>query len=238
MIFMKIPNMSGKMPLIFGGILLLVAIAPSYYFYSQYRSAEKKLFDPNTALKEETNSVLNKVKRLIIVPEGETPTIATISDVDKLKDRAFFATAKNGDKLLIFTNAKKAILYDPVKDRIIDVGPVSLPEPTSASLSSTISQQSSPLKLVLLNGTFTTGLALTFENNYKSKLSNIEIVDKNNAKKRDYEKTLIIDLTSKNKDEVEKISKAIGAEISTLPAGETKPVDADVLVIIGKDKTK
>jgi hypothetical protein len=239
---MKIPNIGGKTPLILGIVLLLVAITPSYYFYSQYRNAQKKLSDPNFAMTEEVKNIVSKVEKHIELPEDETPTLATVSDSEKLKDRPFFSKAKNGDKLLIYTNAKKAILYDPQKDRIIDVGPVNLPSATpsfsatvSASLSPTISRT---LKMVLLNGTDTTGLTNTFEKNNKSKLQNIEIIDKDNTKNKTYDKTLIIDLTSNNKDEVARLAKSLGVEISSLPAGESKPINADVLIIIGKDKSK
>jgi hypothetical protein len=61
---------------------------------------------------------------LIVLPKNETPTIATVSDPSVLKNQAFFVDAKKGDKVLIYTNAKKAILYDPVIKKIINVAPV------------------------------------------------------------------------------------------------------------------
>jgi hypothetical protein len=239
---MKKPNLSGKMPLILGGLLLTIAIAPSYYFYSQYRTAQRKLTDPNFAVNEEVKSVMNKVGRLIVLPPGETPTIATISDFEKLKDKPFFSNAKNGDKLLIFSNAKKAILYDPGADKIVDVGPVNLPQPTltqtstpSGSIAPTVSKT---LKIVLYNGTQTIGLTNTFEKNYKDKMPNTEVVDKDNSKNNNYDKTIIIDLTSSHKEDIAKLSKSIGADVSSLPAGEVKPQNADILIILGKDKSK
>ena len=73
---------------------------------------------------EEVKKVVAQVGKLILLPEGETPTIATVSDPSALKNQAFFADAKKGDKVLIYTNAKKAILYDPVIKKIINVAPV------------------------------------------------------------------------------------------------------------------
>jgi len=66
------------------------------------------------------------VGKLMVLPEGETPTIATVSDPDKLKDQAFFAHAKTGDKVLIYAKAKKAILYSPTDNRIVEVAAIDL----------------------------------------------------------------------------------------------------------------
>jgi hypothetical protein len=89
----------------------------------------------------EVEIIVTEVGKLISLPADETPTVATVTDVEKLKDQPFFANAQNDDKVLIYTNAKKAILYRPSEKRIIEVGAVNIkgdqnlegasPEPTS-----------------------------------------------------------------------------------------------------------
>ena len=74
----------------------------------------------------ETDTLVSEVGKLIALPSDEKPTIATVSDVEKVKEQAFFKNAKNGDKVLIYTNAKKAILYRPDEKRIIEVGAVNI----------------------------------------------------------------------------------------------------------------
>lgn len=104
-------------------LLLIGAGVTAYYFYQQ-----AKVLAPNRAPigQEEVTSLMVAVGRLIVLPEGETPTIATVSNPEKLKDQAFFASAKAGDKVLIYTNAQKAFLYDPTSDRVINVAPLSV----------------------------------------------------------------------------------------------------------------
>ncbi len=105
------------------GFVLLAGFS-AYYFYNQY-SALKKV-DPQALIQKESRSLVEKVGRLIVLPEGEEPTIATVSDPEKLVSQPFFAHAKTGYKVLIYTNSKKAILYDPVLDKIVEVAPLNI----------------------------------------------------------------------------------------------------------------
>lgn len=75
---------------------------------------------------QEVVTVINQVGKLIELPGGETPTIATVSDIAKLKGQPFFSNAKNGDKVLIYTQAKEAILYRPSENKIVKVAPVNI----------------------------------------------------------------------------------------------------------------
>ena len=72
----------------------------------------------------EIESLITKISRHIMLPPGEEPTVATVSDPAKLKDQAFFANAQVGDKVLIYTKARKAYLYDPEGDLLLEVAPI------------------------------------------------------------------------------------------------------------------
>ena len=85
--------------------------------------------NPQQLAQEEATAVVERVGKLIVLPEGEQPTVATVTDPERLRDQPFFAKAKRGDKVLIYTNAKKAILYDPVGNKIVEAAPLNIGNP-------------------------------------------------------------------------------------------------------------
>lgn len=107
---------------------VVIAGASAYYFYNEASMLKQ---DPNKTVREETANLVAQVGKLIVLPEGETPTIATVSDPEKLKDQPFFAKAKKGDKVLIYTNAKKALLYDEENNKIVEVAPINIGDKSS-----------------------------------------------------------------------------------------------------------
>lgn len=65
------------------------------------------------------------VGRHYFLPSDEVPALATVEDKARLNSE-FLRSAENGDKLLVYKNAKIVILYRPSIDRVIEVGPVSI----------------------------------------------------------------------------------------------------------------
>ncbi len=108
-------------------ILLLISVVSAVYFYSQYIAVKT---NPQKIAQDERTALLAQVSRLIVLPSGEDPTIATVSNIDVLRNQPFFSNSKNGDQVLIYTNARKAILYDPVNNKIVDVAPINIGNPT------------------------------------------------------------------------------------------------------------
>ncbi len=104
-------------------IFLLGSMFAAYYFYSQFNALKE---NPQAAAQKEVRSLVAKVGQLIVLPVGEDPTVAVVTDLERLKDQPFFANAQKGYKVLIYTNARKAILYDPVNHRIVEVAPVNI----------------------------------------------------------------------------------------------------------------
>ena len=119
-------TMQGDTKKILTGIFLplfLVAVGTAVYFYKQLDDLRR---NPQKISEEEVKVVVDLVGRILVLPEGEQPTIATVTDPEKLKDQPFFAKAKIGDKVLIYTNARKAILYTPTENKIVEVAPLNI----------------------------------------------------------------------------------------------------------------
>ena len=108
---------------------LLSASAAVYY----HREYSRLKADPQAAADQEVGKIVAEVGKLMALPD-ERPTVATVTDPAQLKGQAFFANAKTGDKVIIFTGARKAILYDPVARKILEVAPLNAgPADASAS---------------------------------------------------------------------------------------------------------
>lgn len=243
------PSMeSGKKRITVIGIILLAiaAAGTSVYFFLQYRKSEALLKNPVEAAKIDNKRMFARIAEFVDLPADEEPTIANVTDKEKLADSPFFARAQTGDRVIFYTQAKRAILYRPSTGKIIEMNVMSdsgsQPEVAGASAGSgqiLPTPTPSPAKkptVAIYNGTTTPKLANNMEKLLTDKNAYAEVVAKENAAVQDYGKTRIIDLTGTNSQAVRDLSGLITAEISSLPAGEVKP-EAEILIITGSDFT-
>ncbi|MBL8121464.1 hypothetical protein JNM87_01810 [Candidatus Saccharibacteria bacterium] len=108
------------------GIIIILLVGMSFYFYHRSRQAELQLSGDTTAAQVAVTKAVKKVSKHMILPTDEKPTLATVSDVTKVNDQPFFTHAKNGDQVLVYTQTRKAILYRPSVDRVVEVAPLSV----------------------------------------------------------------------------------------------------------------
>jgi len=212
---------------LFISLFILTGIAGTYFFYTKYQKTQKLLNDPAAAQQAEIKNITAKISKLMDLPQGEDPSIATILDKDKLKNQPFFAKAESGDKIIIYNKAGQAILYRPGVNRIINAAPVNLGEAATA------------VKIAAYNGTETAGLTAKFAADIIKLVSNLTVAVKANAVRADYEKSVVVDLTGQKADLAKQMADLIGGDVSGLPEGENKPADSSIelLVILGKNYT-
>ncbi len=201
----------------------------SLYFYRQYAVTSSQLSTLSAVTQEGAKALTARVSLLMLLPTDEEPTIATVMDKDKLKNQPFFANAQNGDKVLIYTKAKKAILYRPTQNRIIDVGPI-----TIGQQDATPSAKAGEISITLYNGTANASLTASYESKILSKVQNALISARQNAKSAAYPKTIIIDIKGDKPAQVTQIARDLGISVASLPDGEATP-SSDFLIILGAD---
>lgn len=119
----KLPGFVGKfIPYL---IIIILAVGGTAYVARQ-KPEILGLSKGQAQVQAEIDKLVADVGKLIALPKDEKPTVATVTDIEKVKDQPFFKNAKNGDKVLIYTNEKKAILYRPTENLIVEVGAVNI----------------------------------------------------------------------------------------------------------------
>lgn len=227
-------------------VILIVALIPAYYYYNQYKQAQMLLQNPSASANAEAQQLVVKVGNLIELPTGETPTIATVSDVTKLENQPFFAHAQNGDKVLIFNNAKELFLFRPSENKIISVATLNTINATLPSIpAQTVSvtpvaptpsptPTPAPISVAVYNGTNISGLAAKAGSKITTSLPNATIAETGDTK-GNYAKTIVVDVSGNNAAAATQIANLFGATVSSsIPAGEIKP-STQILVIVGSD---
>lgn len=206
-------------------IIVLAALAGFFFYKFQHLKS-----NPNAANEATTKRLVEKVGKLYALPGDEQPTIAEVKDKEKLKDQAFFQKAENGDYILIYTQAKTALLYREKDNKLINVGPIALDEQAAAQAQS----QSSPVSVKVVNGTNKTGRAAAVGTDISAKLGTAVSIDTNysDAKSKNATTTTVVDINGNKSSIAQQIATAIGGQVGQLPAGEPNP-GTDILVIAG-----
>jgi hypothetical protein len=193
--------------------------AGSYYFYNKYQAL---LANPNVEAEKQTEDLIAALGELMELPADETPTLAVISDKEKLENQPFFQSVENGDILFAYTVSMKAILYRPSTNKIIEVAPINL-----------AAEETSPVTVAYYNGTLTTGLALNAEKLVEENFSNFQTAVVSAAAHSDYKTTLVIDLSGQHGEEAAELAAFLNGTVASMPADENVPT-ADILIIYGQ----
>lgn len=231
-------------------IALVAIITVGLGIYGKYFN----LTDAERAQKE-LKAAMSSVSKHMILPEGDEPVLATVTDAGALiKQQAFFAGSVNGDQLLLFPRNLKAILYSPSRNKIINAGPIEqqqqtalekVPTPipdinsganTPSSVEAVAGRQNT-LTVEIRNGTGKNGFGARVADAINA-LGGYEVLKVADAVSKKYQKTIIVSRTEDvaDKARIKVLAAAIGAEIrEDFPAGEPS-TSANILVIAGENR--
>lgn len=126
-------------------IIAVLSIAIFKKFNPTVKTGEGQLTE------KQIKTLVIKVSKLINVPE-ETPVIATIIKADQLiAEQKFYAGSKDGDYLMVFSKAQKAIIYRESEDKLINVGPIIVDQQATSTKSVTVENKATTTKATSTN---------------------------------------------------------------------------------------
>lgn len=231
---------------LFGSLFLLI-LGGGIFSMIRYQQLARELASVKASATTNTDiaALVAEVGQLMILPEGEQPTIATVNEVDKLQGQPFFANARNGDKVLVYAAAKKAVLYRPSEKKIVEVAPINLNDQTVSATASgapelvnaNLNPTPVPVKgtLVIRNGSGILGAVQKFETDLQSKISGLNILDRQTSSRPPQAYSLVVDVSGDQPQAARSLASALGLEVGELPSGEATP-SSDFLIILGTDK--
>ncbi len=193
--------------------------------------------------KAEVTALLEKLQSLAVVPLDEAPTLATVVELEKLKNEVFFTHAELGDKLFVYQQARLAVLYRPDVAKIVNMANLfdqsggKTDKKASGPQVKGVAKQASAgaqmqYKLAIY---YATDSAQLREKVGKalSAIPNVEVATEALTREVTYKGTTIVDLKGGQDAIVAELVKKFGGKKGNLPPEEDLP-DTDILAIVGE----
>src|SRR5262245_20260942 len=95
-------------------VLMVIAVIGGLFVYWQYR----KTLDKNPEAEQQRWT--SELGSVMIMPT-EKPMITTVLDKTKLNNKTLSEQAQNGDRLYIFSRAKRVVLYRPTLKKVVNI---------------------------------------------------------------------------------------------------------------------
>lgn len=111
-----------KLLMILVGVVAIVGLASTLLLWQKLEKASVTLPDSDA----EIAALVEEVGKYILLPENETPTLITVESLEQVKGQPFFINALIGDKVLIYKENAKAVMWRPATKKIIEVAQINL----------------------------------------------------------------------------------------------------------------
>lgn len=214
----------GKSFLLLLFLVLFIGLLVTGYLYYTTRQQLNLLSTPQGQQQlsaKEVEIVQAQLSKLTLLPD-ESPVMATITDAAYLATQsAFYQRSENGDKVIVYPNAKKAFIYSPSRNIIVNSGPL---------VNDASNQQ---VSLEVRNGSNTNGLGDKVKTDLEAQ--GVTVATVGNASRRTYTQTVVIGMNENVPANVlQGLATYLKGEVGTeLPAGEADS-ESDVLIIVGE----
>lgn len=197
-------------------LALLVVVVAIYWAVTQQHAGSGQ---------NNLNDVVSKVGKLILLPKDENPTLATVEDKTKLKDKFLAANAENGDRVLIYAKNHLVIIYRPSINKIAAVGAVSSDPALAEARGAT---------LTVLNGDNDAAKTQLIIDKIKAAYPDIKIINGGDSNRKDFPYTIVIDNTNQKDNLLLKLVNVVSGKRGIQPPTEVRAT-TDFLIIVGKD---
>ncbi len=109
--------------LAFAAVGCLLVLFTAAVFISRSNSNEMpQTLGATDATRSESEKYYEAVSKFVELPLNELPTVANVSDAEKVKkDNAVLADVRDGDKMLFFAKSRKVVVYRPSSNKVVAV---------------------------------------------------------------------------------------------------------------------
>jgi hypothetical protein len=210
------------------------------------------------------DKILANLKEHMVLPENETPVIVPVKEADQMdQSQSFYQGIQDGDYLVIFSEAKKAIIYRYTEDKIVNISTVFITKEESEKqgyqIQSTEDDETSDISneensesqeessteeniesseieeinLEIRNGSTKIGAASQLKNDLRE-YEKITVNKIGNAINKNYDSTKIIDLSEgKKPNALDFLKNELEGDLLEEMPDQEPASNADILVIIG-----
>ena len=107
-------------------VVSLLSIVMAIHFYREVATLRQAVTQNPAATAAATTEdpvaqVVVSVEKHLLLPQGEHPQVARITDLKPLTNIPFFGNALVGDVVLVYCKTSLSVLYSPSRDKVIEV---------------------------------------------------------------------------------------------------------------------
>ena len=104
-------------------VIILGSLLLALHYYRVASDLKQIVVKPVTLgqVSDPMTEAIIAVEKHLLLPQGEQPQIARVTDLKPLANIPFFGNALIGDEVIVYCKASLSILYSPSRDKVIEV---------------------------------------------------------------------------------------------------------------------